>query len=193
METGTLRAIGLLGAGPTLDDGVDSLKMARVRGDRDLDLTGRRLRVPDAGEVVLDVAGAALRIGDDRLDRPLALELAQDRLVRAADGVCERVQPAPVRHPDHDLVRAVRGCQLDRLVEHRHEHVEAFERELLLTQKRLAQVLLERLRLREPPQQRAPLLRLERSAKAPRLDRLPQPDALRVVGDVLDLVGDRPQ
>ena len=114
-----------------------------------VDLAGRGLAGPGRGEVVLDVARAALVVDDDRVDRPLALELAQDRLVRAADRVHEHVQAAAVRHPDHDLVRAgVRG-ELDRLVEHRHHRVEALERELLLAEERAAQVLLEALGPRE--------------------------------------------
>jgi hypothetical protein len=32
-----------------------------------------------------------------------------------------------VRHPDHDLVRPAAGGELDRLVEHGHEHVEPLE------------------------------------------------------------------
>ena len=98
--------------------------------------------------MVLDVAAAALGVDDERVVGALALELAQDRLVRAADGVDERVQPAAVRHPDHDLVRAALGRELDRLVEHRDEHVEPLERELLLPEERAPQVLLEPLDLR---------------------------------------------
>ena len=84
-------------------------------------------------------------VGDDRVDRPLALELAQDRARTGGRRVREHVQPAAVRHADHDLVRARRGRQLDRLVEHRHHHVEPLERELLLAEERAAQVLLEAL------------------------------------------------
>ena len=108
-------------------------------------------------EVVLDVAGAALGIGDDRLDRPLALELAQDRLVGLPDRVGEHAEPAAVRHPDHDLVRARLGGERDRLVEHRHHHVEALDRELLLAEEGPAKVALEALDLGEPLEQ-APLL-----------------------------------
>ena len=57
-------------------------------------------------EVVLDVAGPALGVGGDDLDRPLALELAEDLLVGQADRVGEDVEPAAVGHPDHDLARA---------------------------------------------------------------------------------------
>ena len=82
--------------------------------------------------VVLDVAGAALGNRGDRLERRGALELGEDRVVGPAQVVREHVQPAAVGHPDHDLARAPRRRELDQLVEHRHGHVEALDRELLL-------------------------------------------------------------
>ena len=141
--------------------------------------------------MVLDVAGAALGIDDERVDRPLALELAQDRLVRPADRVGERVEAAAVRHPDHDLVRAVGRGELDRLVEHRHERRRALRAR---TASGRGTTCAGTARVPQPargggatrsasPARAAP--------EAPRLDRLPQPDALGVVGDVLDLVRDR--
>src|SRR5438067_1058745 len=78
--------------------------------------------------------------GDDGVDRALALELAQDDLVRPADDVREHVEPAAVRHADHDFVRARVCGELDRLVEHRHHRVEALDRELLLSEERAAQI-----------------------------------------------------
>ena len=72
----------------------------------------------------------------------------------------EHVQPAAVRHADHDLVRAGLGGELDRLVEHRHHHVEPLDRELLLAEERAAQVLLEALDLGQPREQ--PLLLVRR-------------------------------
>ncbi len=189
VEAGARRAIGLLGPGPSLDHRIHRLQMARVRRDRHLDLaTGGDPRARGR-QVVLHVAAAALRVDHERVVGALPLELAQHRLVRAADGVDEGIEPAPVRHPDHDLVRAARRRQLDRLVEHRYEHVETFERELLLAEERAAQVPLEPLHLGQPAQECGPLLRWQVGAEAARLDRLAQPDALGVVGDVLDLVG----
>ena len=143
--------------------------------------------------MVLHVAAAALGVDDERVVGALALELAQHGLVRAADGVDEGVQPAAVGHAEHDLVGAALGSELDRLVEHRHERVEPLERELLLAEERAPQVLLEPLDLRQAAEEGDARLRLARLAVAARLDRLPEPDALRVVGDVLDLVGDRPR
>src|SRR5262249_62002407 len=119
------------------------------------------------GEGVLDASRPTLRIGDDGLDRPFTLELTQDRLVRTPDGVRQGIEPAAVCHPDHDLVRTVCRRELERLVQHRYEDVEPFERELLLAQKRLAQVLLERLGLRQAMEELSALVRLERPPEAP--------------------------
>ena len=92
----------------------------------------------------------------------------------------------------HDLVGAVLGAELDGVVEHRHEHVDALDRELLLPEERLAQIGLQPLDLREARQERTLLFVREPHSVTPGLDRLAQPDALLVVRDVLDLVRDRP-
>ena len=191
MQALARRAVGLVGARPALDDGIDRLEVARVRRERDVDLAVRRDALALRAEVVLHVAGAALGVRADRLEHPLALELAQDRLVRTADDVREHVEAAAVRHADHGLVRAALGGERDRLVEHRHEHVEPLDRELLLAEERLAQVRLEPPDLGQARQQRELLLVGERLPVAAGLDRLAQPDALLEIGDVLDLVRDR--
>ena len=183
------RAVGLLGARAALDDGVDGLEVARVRRERDRDLAGRRLARALGAEVVLDVAGAALGVGRDGLERALALELAQDRLVGAAEHMREHVQPAAMRHAEHDLVAALLRGEPDRLVEHRDHHVEPLDRELLLAEEGPAQVALEAFDLGQALEQAALVVRVERLVVAPRLDHRPQPDALLVVGDVLELVG----
>ncbi len=185
------RAVGLLGARASLDDRVDRFEMARVRRERHRDVAGARRARALGAEVVLHVAAPALLVHDDRLDRALAFELAEDHLVRTPDDVREHVEAAAVRHPDHDLVRAGVRTELDRLVEHRHHHVEAFDRELLLAEEGAAQVALHPLDLAEPAEEPHLLLRSERLPVAARLDRLPEPHALLVVGQVLDLVGDR--
>ena len=144
------RAVGLVGASLSLDDGVDGLEVARVRGERDVDLSALRRAPALCAEVVLDVAGPALGVRAHRLDHPLAFELTEDRLVRAPDDVREHVEPAAVRHPEHDLVRAGVRSEMNRLVEHRYEHVEPLDRELLLSEERLSQVGLQPLDLRQP-------------------------------------------
>ena len=181
-------AVGLLGTRPALHHRVDRLEVARVRRDRHLDLAAVGHARAGRRKVVLHVAAAAFRVDDERVVGTLSLELAQDGLVRAADGVDEGVEPAPVSHPDHDLVRAADGGELDRLVEHRHQHIEPFERELLLSEEGPTQVALEALDLRQPAQQPDLFLRRPLSTEAAGLDRLAQPDPLGVIRDVLDLV-----
>ena len=186
------RAVGLLGAGAALDDGVDRLEMARVRHEAHADLAVLRRAGAVRGQVVLDVARAALGVGGDGFDRPLAFELPQDVLVRHPDRVREHVQAAAVGHAHHDLVGSGLRRELDRVVEHRDHHVEPFERELLLPEEALAQEPLHALDLAEPPEEPLLLVGAERRAVAARFDRLPQPDALLMVGEVLELVRDRP-
>ena len=191
VDAGAERAVGLLGPRPALDDRVDGLEVAGVRCERDRHLARGGRAGAGRGEVVLDVARAALVVRDDGVDRALALELAQDRLVRAADGVDEHVEAPAMGHADHDLVGAGGGGDLDRLVEHRHHRVETLERELLLAEEGAAEVLLEALGPRDAVEQPHALLGGQRLPVAAGLDRLPEPDALGVVGEVLDLVGDR--
>ncbi len=95
-------------------------------------------------------------------------------------------------HPDHDLLTAVGGRELDQLVEHRHRHVEPLDRELVLAEVGLVHEALQRVDLDQALEQREPLVGGERLAERPGLDLLAQPHALAVGGDVLDLVGDRP-
>ena len=121
--------------------------------------------------MILDVARPALRVGDQGVERSLAFEFAQDRRVRASDGMGQHVETPSMGDTDHDLVGAAGGGQLDRLVEHRHERVEPFDRELLLPDERAPQKRLEGLDLCQPREECEPFLRRERLAEATRLDR----------------------
>ena len=99
----------LVGARPALDHRVHVLEVARVRRQRDRHAAARVRRVGAArAVVVLHVAGAALgRRGLDG-DRLLALELGEDRGVRAPDVWASTFEPAAVRHAEHDLARPAR-------------------------------------------------------------------------------------
>ena len=145
-------AVGLLRPRPSLHHRVDRLEVARVGDERDRDVAGRSRADALSAEVVLDVAAAPLLGRHDGVDRPLAFELAQDRLVGTADDVGEDIEPAAVRHPDHDLMRAPAGRELDRLVEHRDHHVQPFDRELLLPEEGAPQIALHALHLAQPPE-----------------------------------------
>ena len=113
----------MLRARSTLDHRVDRFEMAGVGGERDRDVAGRGRASAFGAEVVLHVAGTAFVCGDDGVDRALALELTQDRVVAEPKCVSEDVQPATMGHADHDLVRPVLCGERDRLVEHRHHDV----------------------------------------------------------------------
>ena len=167
------RAIRLLGARSSLDDGIDRFEMARVRDEPHPDLAVRGRPRPVGGEVVLDVARPALGVGRDGIERPLAFELTQDVLVGHPDRVRENVQPPPVRHAHHDVVRAGLGGELDRLVEHRDHHVEPLERELLLAEEALPQEPLHAVDLAQAPVEQALLVGAQRLSVPAGFDRLP--------------------
>ncbi len=191
VDTRTGRSVRLLGSRPALDDGVRSLEVTRVRHDDDVDLSELGQAGTRRGEMVLHVAGATLGIDHECIRRALPFELAEDLLIGATDGVHESVQPPSVGHADHDLVRSTGRRERNRSVEHRDERLEPLERELLLAEKRPAQILLEALGLGEAAEKRTLFLRVERLPEPAGLDRLAEPDAFCVIRDVLDLVGHR--
>jgi hypothetical protein len=192
VRAGRVLVVRLHRARVPCDDGVDVLQVARVRLEHELDLAALRPANPLGAQVVLDVAGPGLWVGRDRFEHALALELPQNRVVRAADDVRQDVQPAAVRHPHHDRARPLVAGELDRLVEHRNHYVEALDGELLLPEKRAAEVALEPLHLGETAKKGLLLVGREGPPVRARLDRLPEPDALLVARDVLDLVRHRP-
>ena len=169
--------------------------MARVGVEADGDLLALAGLVdPLVAVVVLDVAGAAVGDRGDRLHRLDllgALELGQDRLDRAAEVVGEDGEPAAVGHAEDDLLGAGAAGEGDQLVEHRHDRVEALDREDLLPQVGLLDEALELEDVDQPAQQAAFLLVVERLAVGAGLDHLAQPGPLLVGGEVLELVGDR--
>ena len=104
------------------------LQVRRVGLQAHDDRLAARQRVGALGAVVvLDVAGAALGQGGDRLERRGALELGEDRVIGPAQVVGQDVEAAAVGHADHDLAGAAGRRQLDELVEHRHRHVQALD------------------------------------------------------------------
>ena len=187
------RAPGLEGAGVALGDGVDLLEVARVGGELDRDRPPAARDVGALGaQVVLHVAGGLARVLLARLEGHVALELGEDRLGRAPDDVGDEGEASAVGHAHDDLGGALGGRQLDDLVGDRHERVHALDREGLLPEVGAAQEALERVDLDQALERRRGAARAAmRLAEAARLDHPAQPEALLVVGEVLDLVGDR--
>ena len=185
-------ASGLRGPGRAGRDGGDELQVRRVglqtHDDRlaTLELIGALGAV-----VILDVPGAALGQRGDRLERRGALELGEDRLIGPAQVVSEDVEATTVGHADDYFPSAPGGGELGQLVDHRHRHVQALDRELLLPQVGLVHEALEGVDLGQPLEQGLLLVAGQRMAELPGLDRLAQPQTLAVRRDVLDLVGDR--
>jgi hypothetical protein len=105
--------------------------------------------------------------------------------------VREHVQASTVGHADHGLARAGGGGDRDRLVEHEDQHVDALDRELLLTEVGALEEVLELLDARKADQQLLVLAALQGLGVAAALDRLAQPAPLDVRAEVLDLVRDR--
>jgi hypothetical protein len=145
---------GLLGAGAALDHRVDRLEVRGVRGEREVHVrAGARAPVAREALVILDVARAERRLG--QLD---VLELREDRLERLADDVREDVQPAAVRHADHQLAHAVRRRILDDRIEQRDQRFGALEPEALLPDEARVEEALEQLGRRQLLEDAQPLL-----------------------------------
>ena len=175
------------------DDGVHRFEVAGIGRQLDGHVdTGRRVIDAFRAVVVLHVAGPRGRaFVFRRLFLAPPFELGQDRFIRDVHDVRQHVEPAAVRHPDDRHPRPMRGGQLDREVEHRHGHVQTFDRKPFLAEVGLVQKALERVHGDEPRQQLLLPFGRQRAAMLTRFDHLPQPESLLVAADVFDFVGDR--
>ncbi len=182
----------LFGAGPAIHDRSDELEVAGVGGQRHRQhLAAPGLVGPLGTMMVLHISGAAVRGELAGLDVPSPFEFGKDRFVGATHGVGQHIETAAVGHADHDLAGTLLRGQLDDQIEHGHQHVHALDRESLLTEIGLMQELLERLDLHQSLIQPLLVGRCQWGAVLTTLDHLPQPDALGMIGDVLQLVGHR--
>ena len=94
--------------------------------------------------VVFDVARAG--VPTFRFRRFLAtttLELRQNRFIRHVDHVRQHVESAAMCHADDRFCCPMRRRELECEIEHRHSHVETFDRKTLLTEVSLVQEALE--------------------------------------------------
>ncbi len=125
-----VRVVGVLVLlGPRLAEHhrVDDLEMRGVGGERQMHLVAVELAVRRGAEVILDVARALDVVGRGRA----ALELVEDDVVRLAHHLGQHVQPAAMRHAEHDLLHAELAAALDDLLERRDQRLGAVEAEAL--------------------------------------------------------------
>ena len=141
------------------DHRVDELQVAGVgrQGDRHLLDAALFVGAPRA-QVVLDIADpadAAFAGGRSAGVAVGGVELREDIGIWLAKHMRQDVEPPAVRHADHYLARSVGGGVADDLVEHRHQHVAALDREALLADEGGVQIALEHLDFGQPLQQLA--------------------------------------
>src|SRR5437867_2207800 len=177
----------LLGAHHALDDRIDRLQVARVGGQREVDLPPRaRGVVARVAEVVLDVAVAGRLLGEQA-----PLELRDDHLVGLAEHVGEHVDPPAVRHAEDHLLDAEAPRVLDQRVEEGNERVTALEREALGGRIAELEELLEALRDDQAVEDAQSVLGGAVGMVGGRLHALLEPDALLLVLDVHVLDAER--
>ena len=138
-------------------------------------------------EVVLHVTGRRI---DARLAGP-SLELAEHLVVRHPHHVHKHVDAPPMGHPDHDAPRTTPRRAGDRLVEHRHHRIGAFNREPLVALILPAEKSFETVHFGEAAQHGDLLVGRERLRERALLHRVLEPRALRLVPQVRELEGDR--
>ena len=120
-------ALVLLRAHFAKHDGIDDLKVRRVRRQREMNLIAVELAVAGDAEMVFDVARAfhVVRV------RRAALELVKQRAERLAHHIREHVQPAAMRHADDDFLYAELAAALNDLLERGHRQFRTFQAETL--------------------------------------------------------------
>ena len=108
-------------------DRVDRLEMRRVGGQREMDGPPADLTVARGAEMVFDVARAmdVLGLGRD------ALELGEDRGEGLADEIGQHVEPAAMRHADHELPDAELAAAAQDRLQRRHQRFGTLDAEAL--------------------------------------------------------------
>ena len=142
------------GARHAVQDRVDRFEVARVGRHRDHDLLGQSLRLrldPRAG-VILHVAHPA-EVDAQPVLQDGVLELRENLRVRLLQDVREHIQAATMGHRDHHVLHAAFRRVVNDLVDDRHHHVEAFDREPRLARERPLQEALEGLDLGDAVEQ----------------------------------------
>ena len=172
--------VRLLGARYPFDHRVDELEMARVRAEREVHgLSAARGEIGGVAHMVFHVALAQAGIGLIG-----ALELGEKIFGLLAEDIDQHVEPAPVRHPEHELARAHLRADLDHAVERRDHRLAAFDREALLGDVAGVKKALEGLAFGQPPEDEAAGLGAEQLVIARGLHPVLEPVALLGVLDM---------
>ena len=112
----------LAGAHRTLDDRIDDFQMRGIEGQGRMHRAVAGENVGRKAHVIFDVA----RAGKRRTDRR-ALEFLEQRTGLLAEDVDQHVQPAPVRHANHDLANALLAGAFQRFVQQRDQAFRALK------------------------------------------------------------------
>ena len=115
----------LLGAHLAEHHRIDDFQMRRIGGERQMHFVVVELAVRRGAEVIFDVARAFDLVGRRRA----ALEFVEDGAVRLGHDLRQHVEPAAMRHADHDLAHAERAAALDDLLQRRDHRFAAVEAE----------------------------------------------------------------
>ena len=141
------------------------------------------LAVGRRAEVIFDVARALDLVGHGGA----ALELVEQHAVRLCHHLREHVEPAAMRHAEHDLLHAEIAAALDDLLERRDQRFAAVEAEALGAGELHVAELLEAFGLDELVEDGALALARERDLLVGPLDALLDPGLLFRVRDVHEL------
>src|SRR4051812_33696794 len=118
-------------------------------------------------------------------------ELLEERLIGLIENVRENVQSPTMRHPDHDGARPGMRPALDRLVHHRDQRVDTFDREALDVHEREPEESLEAVDLRQSMENAPLFVGRQRRGDLPLLDRATKPVALSLFLEMIELETDR--
>ncbi|OPZ13663.1 MAG: hypothetical protein BWZ10_02004 [candidate division BRC1 bacterium ADurb.BinA364] len=114
----------LLGPHPAEHDRADVFQMAGIETQRQVNRAPRQGRpIVVVAQVVFDIVAADVQL------RLVILEFAENFARAFAHDVGQHIEPAAVRHAQHDLAHPVFARLLDRQIEQRNQAFGAFERE----------------------------------------------------------------
>ena len=111
-----IAALLLLGAHLAEHDRIDRFQMRRVGGQRQMHVLPVDCAVRRGAEMVFDITRAMDVLGI----AGMALELREDRGIGLADNISEHVQPAAMRHADHEFLDPEGGAAAQNRLQCRH-------------------------------------------------------------------------